>query len=216
MKKIRLCKADLISALLCMAIMIPGISVYNKLPDRIATNFGLNGQPQQYASKNFTVFGIPLLMTAIQLLLCIITNLFHQTGTRDIINRAIRFVFPAVYYVAQFSLLLYALGQIKNPASVACTFMAVLFVVMGNYMPKIRRNMFLGIRTPHTLLNQEVWDKTHRFSGALFILCGIVMLPFSLAGNYIAVGIILAIKMIMPAVYSEMIYRAERSNMHEP
>ena len=93
--------------------------------------------------------------------------------------------------------------------------MAVLFVIMGNYMPKIRRNMFLGIRTPHTLRNQEVWDKTHRFSGILFFICGIVMIPLSLVNNYIAVIIIIAIMMIMSIIYSDMVYRLVNQKMHE-
>lgn len=207
MKKIQLSKADAISALLCTVVIIPGISVYNKLPDRIATNFDVYGQPNQYSSKNFAVFGIPLVMTVIQFILCIITNLFYQTDKRDFINRAIRFISPAILCFAQLSILLYSLGQIKNLTSVICTFTAVLFVIAGNYMPKIRRNMFLGIRTPHTLRNQEVWDKTHRFSGVLFFICGIVMIPFSLVNNYIAVIIIIAIMIIIPIIYSEMVYR---------
>lgn len=215
MKKIRLSKADLISALLCTVVIIPGISVYSKLPDRIATNFDIYGQPNQYASKNFAVFGIPLVMTVIQLILCLITNLFHQTDKRDFINRAIRFISPATLCFAQLYILLYSLGQIKNPTSVVCTFMAVLFVIAGNYMPKIRRNMFLGIRTPHTLRNQEVWDKTHRFSGVVFFICGIVMIPFSLVNNFIAVIMIIAIMIIIPIIYSEMVYRLVNQKMHE-
>ncbi len=207
MKKIRLSKADLISALLCTVVIIPEISVYNKLPDRIATNFNVYGQPNQYSSKNFAVFGIPLLMTVIQLILCLITNLFHQTGKRDFINRAIRFISPAMLCFAQLFILLYSLGQIKNITSVVCTFTAVLYVIAGNYMPKIRRNMFLGIRTPHTLGNQEVWDKTHRFTGVIFFICGIVMIPFSLVNNFIAVIMIIAFMIIIPIIYSEMVYR---------
>lgn len=62
MKKIKLNKADWISALLCTVVIIPEISVYSRLPDRIATNFDIYGQPNQYSSKNFAVFGIPLVM----------------------------------------------------------------------------------------------------------------------------------------------------------
>ena len=92
MKKIRLSKADLISALLCTVVIIPEISVYSRLPDRIATHFNVYGQPDQYSSKNFAVFGIPLVMTVMQLILCLITNLFHQTDKRDFINRAMSFI----------------------------------------------------------------------------------------------------------------------------
>lgn len=215
MKKIRLSKADLLSALLCALIIIPGIAVWDRLPDRIATNFSINGQPQQYYSKGFTVFGIPVIMGVLQLILCLITNLFHQKEKRDIINIGIRFIYPAILYFVEFFILLYALGQLRNVTSAACTFMAVTFVITGNYLPKLRRNMFFGIRTPHTLMNQEVWDKTQRFTGILMIICGIAMLPFALTSNYIAVIIILAVKMIAPFIYSEMVYRSEKTKAHE-
>lgn len=215
MKRIRLSKADWISVLLCALVIIPGISVYNKLPDRIVTNFNIYGQPDKYSSKNFAVFGIPLVMTILQLILCIITNLFHQTDKRDFINRAVRFISPAVLCFAQLSILLYSFGQIKNPTAVICTLTAVAFVIMGNYMPKIRRNMFLGIRTPHTLLNQEVWDKTHRFTGVIFFICGIVMIPFSLVNDYIAVFIIMSVMVIISIVYSEVVYHLVNQKMHE-
>lgn len=215
MSKIRLSRADLMSAGLCVFLIIPGVSIYDKLPDRMATNFNLNGQPQQYASKEVAVFGFPILLTVLQLVLCIITNLFHQTDTRDRINQAVRFIFPAISYFAQFSILLYALGQMKDIVMMACTLMSILFVVIGNYMPKIRRNMFFGVRTPHTLMNQELWDKSNRFSGALLIICGLLMLPFSLMGNYVAVIIIIAVKTIAPYIYSEVLYLSEKKKVHE-
>lgn len=211
MKIIRFSKADVISASLCTLLIIPGVSVYSRLPDRIATNFGVNGQPQQYDSKTFVVFGIPLIMTALQLALCFITNLFHKSDSRDLINKAIRFITPASLYVAQLFILLYALGQIKKPVVIICTFLSVLYVIEGNYMPKIRRNMFFGIITPHTLLSREVWDRTHRFSGILRTAGGIVMLPFSIMGKYIDVINIFAVITVVPIIYSEMIYRSEKA-----
>ena len=215
MKKIRLNKADLISVLFCVSIVIPGISIYSKLPDRIVTNFDIYGQPYQYASKNFAVFGIPLIATVLQVIFCIITNLFHQTDKRDLINRAVRFILPAALYFAQGFILLYALGQLRNIFSVVCTIMAVLLVVLGNYMPKIRRNLFLGVRTPHTLRNQEVWDITHRFSGAFYFVCGIAMIPFSLVNNFIAALTILITSKIVPIIYSEIVYRSRKAIVTE-
>lgn len=215
MKKIRLDKADVISALLCMLLIIPGAVVYGRLPDRIATHFDISGNPGQYVSKGFAVFGIPVVIAAIQLVFCAATNIFCGTDKRDTLNSIIRFVVPAAYYIAQLSILLYALGQLKSVASVVCTFMAVVFVISGNYMPKVRRNMFLGFRTPHTLRYQEVWDKTHRLAGVVLVICGIVMIPFSLMKNYSAVAVIIAVMVIIPLIYSEKVYYSVNKKKHE-
>lgn len=214
-KAIRLSRADVMSAVLCALLIIPGASVYDRLPDRVATNFGINGQPQQYSSKGFAVFGMPLIMTAIQLTLCLITNMFQKTDTRDLINRIIRLVNPIVFYISQLLLLLFALGQINNPVSMVITFMGFFGIIEGNYMPKMRRNMFLGIRTPHTLADQEVWDKTHRFAGMLYIICGILIIPLSLVSNYIAAALIITFQIVMPFIYSEAVYRAEKAKAQD-
>lgn len=206
MKKIRLDKADVLSALLCMMLIIPGAAVYGRLPDRIATHFDISGSPGQYVSKGFAVFGIPVIIAAIQLVFCAVTNIFCGTDKRDTLNSIIRFVVPAAYYIAQLSILLYALGQLKSVASVVCTFMAIVFVISGNYMPKVRRNMFLGFRTPHTLRYGEVWDKTHRLAGVVCILGGIVMIPVSLMKEYSAASVIVAVMIALPLVYSEAVY----------
>lgn len=53
---------------------------------------------------------------------------------------------------------------------------AILFIVIGNYLPKTRSNWFLGVRTPWTLSSDETWEKTHRISGRLFLIFGIICL----------------------------------------
>lgn len=215
MRKIRLSKADLLSALLCVIAMLPGIGVYNKLPDRIATNFSISGEPQQYYSKAFVVFVFPLIVAAIQLVLCVLTNLFHQKDTRDLLNKAVRFLTPTIYYVGQFTIMLYALEKLTNMLIVVCTLIGVLLIIKGNFLPKIRRNMFLGVRTPHTLANQEVWDKTQRFTGVVSTICGIVIIPFAFDGNWIATFFIYAQAVILPFIYSEMTYRRAKQEVHE-
>ena len=52
----------------------------------------------------------------------------------------------------------------------------ILFIVIGNYLPQCKPNYFVGIKTPWTLSNEEVWRKTHRFSGKVFVILGIIMI----------------------------------------
>jgi uncharacterized membrane protein len=53
---------------------------------------------------------------------------------------------------------------------------AVLLIVLGNYMGKLRRNWFFGIRLPWTLSDEDNWNKTHRLGGKLFVASGIISL----------------------------------------
>jgi uncharacterized membrane protein len=54
-----------------------------------------------------------------------------------------------------------------------------LFIVLGNVMPRARPNWFLGIRTPWTLSNDLVWERTHRVGGYLFMIAGVLMMTLS-------------------------------------
>jgi uncharacterized membrane protein len=88
----------------------------------------------------------------------------------------------------------------------------LMFAVLGNYMPRIRSNWWMGIRTPWTLDNEEVWRRTHRFGGRMFVAGGIVsmasvILPSEAASMIAVTAMIIA--GLTPAVYSYVIWRTE-------
>ena len=88
-----------------------------------------------------------------------------------------------------------------------------LFVVMGNYMAKIKRNWFIGIRTPWTLSSEAVWQKTHQLGGKLFVLLGVAMIVVAFLPNTISWNIFigsLVTVALTPVVYSYILYRRER------
>jgi uncharacterized membrane protein len=89
--------------------------------------------------------------------------------------------------------------------------LGALFIVMGNYFGKIRKNFFLGIRTPWTLASDEVWARTHRLAGRLFVLLGIFMLAGILVTlpSWLWVGMI-GVIVLVPVVYSYLAYRRLR------
>ncbi len=84
----------------------------------------------------------------------------------------------------------------------------LLFIVLGNYMGKIRKNFFIGIRTPWTLASDEVWARTHRLGGYLFVAAGALMVVMPLVGLG-GVGIVAAslIAALVPVVYSFIAYK---------
>lgn len=83
-------------------------------------------------------------------------------------------------------------GRIQAP-KVVFVMLSLLFVLVGNYLPKIQSNFYMGIKTPWTLSSDEVWRKTHRFAGKLYVACGILtllstlLLPASMAGGVLLV-----------------------------
>jgi uncharacterized membrane protein len=81
-----------------------------------------------------------------------------------------------------------------------------LFLIPGNYMGKLRKNFFIGIRTPWMLASDAVWERTHRLGGWLFMLAGVLAIAGTLAGvpAWWAIVVLLAVALI-PAIYSLVI-----------
>ncbi len=90
--------------------------------------------------------------------------------------------------------------------------LGVVMIVFGNYLPKCKQNFVVGMRLSWTLANEENWNKTHRFSGKLWVLGGILMLACSLLPDHIFIFAMISIVLLMsiiPIVYSYLYYKKQ-------
>ena len=91
----------------------------------------------------------------------------------------------------------------------------LLFIMMGNYFQTVRPNYFVGIRTPWTLENEQVWKKTHRLGGRIWVAGGISIVLLGLLINSVTAMLIcffglILIMVLVPVVYSYMEFRKNR------
>lgn len=85
---------------------------------------------------------------------------------------------------------------------------SVLIVLSGNVMGKVRRNFFIGVRTPWTLASERVWYATHRLAGKLMVVTGLICLILALLGTAVWIGIaVLGAGLLVPAAYSFVYYK---------
>lgn len=106
-----------------------------------------------------------------------------------------------------------SLGVDVNMTRTILFVVGLMLVVLGNYLPRIRSNWWIGIRTPWTLESEEVWRKTHRFGGRTFVAAGVVTilstpLPQEVSSVVSIVAMVTA--GLVPAVYSYVAYRGEQ------
>jgi uncharacterized membrane protein len=95
---------------------------------------------------------------------------------------------------------------IVNPKYVVPELVGLLFIFIGNLSPKFKPNYFVGIRTPWTLANEDVWKKTHRFGGKVFVITGLLLLlvpvvPAAIQATYALSVIILCVVLIVVSSY---------------
>ncbi len=107
---------------------------------------------------------------------------------------------PAVSLLSGAVTLGTGLGYEMPISTVVPVFVGLLFLILGNYLPKIRQNRTMGIKLPWTLQSEENWNRTHRLSGFLWVLCGLVMIPLSLLRLWSGwlFGALLAVMVLIP------------------
>ena len=114
----------------------------------------------------------------------------------------------AIWLFGNLSVLTYGMGWRHDMPSDAAVALGLLFVVIGNSLGKFSRNDVIGIRTPWTLADKEVWVRTNRVGGWLVVLAGVVMAATGLMGFRLAPGLIaLAAAAAVSVGYSYLIWR---------
>jgi uncharacterized membrane protein len=129
--------------------------------------------------------------------------------------RIIRLGITAFLSIISLAMLAVALGMFKDSARfsyVGHRGIALLFILLGNFMTKLRPNYFIGIRTPWTLESNEVWTKTHRVAGRLMVMGGCLMLvlcwvvPLEQYVYWVLLPVVAAFS-IFSILYSYVIYK---------
>ncbi|MCA9397638.1 SdpI family protein [candidate division WWE3 bacterium] len=199
---------------LVLAIFLVSAWAYPQLPDVVATHWGLSGEPNGFSSAFFGAFFMPVFILGLALLFYFLPKIdplkknweeFHSSYEIFVI------VFVAVMGYIHGMTLVYNLGYAVNMSMILFPAMAVLFMTLGLLMPNIKQNWFMGIRTPWTISDTTVWDKTHQLGGKLFLLAGLsafVGVIYPEVGIYIFLSVVL-IAAIVPLIYSYVLFKKQ-------
>ena len=210
-----LTKADVITALLCLVGVIPGLVCYNRLPELIPIHFDINNQPDNYASKNIAIFAIPMLMTVLHLICCIADNSMGANSSKKLprsVKWIVRAIIPTITIVLQCVTVMFALDMTTDIDIVCRLIIGIIYILLGNYLPKTRPNPTFGIRLPWTVTDEVVWSKTHRLGGWLMVPGGIIVIAAAFLKAHIVFFAALFAPMIIPVVYSFVISRKRKSS----
>lgn len=198
--------------LIWIFLLIPFVFIaiyWNQFPDKFPTHFNFNGEPDDYSSKLQGVFLMPvinILMYFVFILLPIIDPSRKNYGLFQDKFKTIRIVLHLFFAFAFFLNSFYALGYHFNLSFLIIYGTLLMFLIIGNYLGNVRHNYFIGIRTPWTLANEEVWTKTHRFAAKVWVIASLItmiIMPFipTQAAEFVFLGYV-AVIAIIPIVYS--------------
>ena len=201
----------ILSSILVLSPMVVGLVLWDRLPALMATHWGADGAVDGWSGRGFAVFGMPLMMLAVHLLCLCLTMLDKGNWKQNPKAMGILFwIFPVISWVGCLTMYSAAMGMEFRGVMLVPILVGVLFVVMGNYLPKVRPNWTFGVKLPWTFGNEENWVKTHRFTGKVWVVTGLCLLfACFLPGDAGVVVTLLALlpAVLLPTLYSYCLYR---------
>ncbi len=171
-------RSEMFSLLPILLSFVASIYFFNNFPEQVPTHWSMSGEIDGWTSRPFAAFSMPIIILFLYLLFLLLPIIdpkkerYKQfSRAYKVFKNAIIFFLLALYFIVGFN----ALGYDISVAFWVPFLVGMLFVLMGNYMAKIKMNWFVGIKNPWTLSSEKVWDKTHRFGGKVFIISGLVI-----------------------------------------
>ena len=192
-------KTLIITTIVIMLPVLAGVILWNRLPEQLPTHFNAAGEADGWSSKAFGVFGLPLILVVFQWL-CTVGSLKMDPKAENLEGKVFSLVLwitPVLSIVMNALVYCTALGMDMNVQIIVPLLIGLLMVIIGNWLPKCKPTWTLGIKLPWTLAAENNWNRTHRFAGPVWVVCGMVIMLCALIGG--------AFLWVMPATFVVMI-----------
>lgn len=199
-----------LATLLTVIPVVIGLFFYNRIPAELPIHFDTAFRPDSYGPKALVIFGFPCFFVVINAIVWF--AVFNDPKGKNI-NRPLvliaTWMIPIIGCFSEFAILMYGLGVHFNFVTLLPGIMGIIFIVIGNYLPKCRQNYVAGFRTPWALNNKENWRKTNRLAGYLMVVIGFLLILCSFFFSQIFYLFVLFILLlaIIPYIYSYYLYK---------
>lgn len=206
-----------ITSVIILLPMVVGLLLWDKLPEQVPYHWGINGEVDGWATKTQAVFLLPPFMLAMQWFCVLMTGLDPKAknATESKLMGLVLWIIPVLNLFLHVMVYLAAFGRKVDMAAIMPLVMGVLFVVIGNYLPKCKQSYTMGIKLPWTLNDEENWNKTHRLAGKLWVAGGLLCMPCALLSgvwSFIVMMSILVVMCAVPTVYSYQLYKKNKTD----
>jgi uncharacterized membrane protein len=196
---------------------------YDSLPEQIAVHWNINGEPDRIVPKseawvNFWL--IPFVMLLIVVLTVVLPWISPKQFEVERFRPTWKYVMALVVGLFAFidvALLVGSWGQKLPLGRFFVGALMLFFALLGNVLGRVKRNFWMGVRTPWTLASEAVWNQTHRVAGRLWVAGGLIgcvgvlalplVLPVSEPTVLIGAFVWIMIIALSPAVYSLVLYK---------
>jgi len=196
-------KNNIIIILIILISFFIGVYFYPQMPDEMASHWNIKGEVDDYMLKFWGLFLMPIISLGLFLLFILIPKIDPLKDNiekfRKYFDAFIVLIIVFLFYIYLLSIFWnlgfrFDMGRLMVPA------LGILFYYCGILVENAKRNWFIGIRTPWTLSNEKVWEKTHKIGGKLFKIAGLIAFLGIFFPNYSFYFILVPVLLV--AVYT--------------
>ena len=201
----------ILTSIITLIPMVIGLLLWDQLPDTLPTHWDINGNVDGWSSKSFAVFFFPALLLAIQWL-CVFASC-ADPKSKDYHPKMIGLVLwtcPVLSLLLNSMVYAAALGYGLKIEIIMPLIVGLMFVIVGNLLPKCRQSYTMGIKLPWTLNNEENLNKTHRFGGKVWAIGGVIIMATALVGSFWLLIGVMVVMVVAPTLYSYLLYRKQQ------
>ena len=203
-------KVFLFEILMIAAALAATVVLYPHLPAQVPTHWNVHFQPYRFDPKWTLYLYGPGFMAAVMGLTWLFPWLspkrFQMDAFWSTYHQVMLLFFGMMAYLYAAMLWSDCGRAIDMGRAVLCG-VCLFIVLFGNLLGKVRRNFYIGIRTPWTLASERVWNHTHRFAARITVATGLLGLALSIAGLYLTALFALLAGGLAPVVYSLVLYK---------
>jgi uncharacterized membrane protein len=206
---------ELLLIVITLAPIVYLFIMWKELPDQVPMHWNFQGEIDRYGSKAMLGWLVVLINVPIYLIMLFLPKIAAKKESLERMGKKyyrLRLILQLFMASLVFTILLVSAGATQIPIETLLGYCFIFFMLLfGNYMGSIRQNHFMGIRTPWTLENEEVWKKTHQLGGRLWIggaIIGFILL-FFLPNNWALMSVValMVVPMLLAAIYSFVLFK---------
>lgn len=196
---------------LIVAVLIVTAVAYPHMPELVPSHWNASGTVDHFQPKWKLFVTVPSGMLIFMGVFAILPWLSPRHFEVDSFRSTYLYIMVAILAMFVYFDAVVLWAGIRGPMDISRSMICgacLVVALLGNVLGKVRRNFFIGIRTPWTIANETVWNATHRLGGKLFVLCGVAGFVFAFfrAPMWLVVGM-LAVGGVIPGVYSLVLYK---------
>lgn len=197
-----------ISSVVCLLPIVLGFVLYDKLPEQMAVHWDSFGNPDNFMTKAWAVFGMPVILAAVNVFVHFTLNNDPKKANASQLMRTIgKWSVPVIALMVEPITLFKAMGADISIETVVPALVGVLIVICGNYLPKCKQNFTVGIKLPWTLNSEDNWNRTHRAAGYVWIVGGLLMIVNVFLNLWFMTFVVIFLLIAIPFVHSYMLYK---------